>query len=270
MSPGTFSVKYSFESIIQAKLSFPHCWVHDGNMMNATLESEKCEKQAFNYSRGKVRSLTASSSSLVGCVCVRCEKVLFTWASRFKGQVEAKFQKAYWQLQPEIKHIFFLMWLLLLDLKIEYEYMTFFVTFMRVPEIENLIFSVLKKEQTPWQGLCTATNSEWTQEMHSGKIRRKGEKAFHFYNYFYNQKVSKYLLIYICHCGWGPTRVYQHSKASWAINQTHGVTSSATRLLQGLGALPFLITWCTPWGSKTLSTVDKNVSLILTLLKLPR
>lgn len=76
MSPSTFSVKYSFESIIQTKLSFPRCWVHDGDMMNATLESERCEKQAFNYSGGKVRSLAASSITAAGvCAKLRSWKV---------------------------------------------------------------------------------------------------------------------------------------------------------------------------------------------------
>ena len=31
------------------EIGFPCCWVHDRDMMSPTLESENCEKQAFNY-----------------------------------------------------------------------------------------------------------------------------------------------------------------------------------------------------------------------------
>lgn len=64
---------------------------------------------------------------------------------------------------------------------------------------------------------------------------------------FYIQRYQIYILIYIyAAVGSVLTRVYQHSKALRAVNQTHGVTSSVTRPLQGLGALPFPIAWCTP------------------------
>lgn len=62
--------------------------------MIATLESDKCEKQAFNYSGGKVRSLAAYSTSLGEYVSFKeagkCEKVLFTRASWIRGRKEAK------------------------------------------------------------------------------------------------------------------------------------------------------------------------------------
>ena len=75
--------------------------------MNATLESDKCEKQAFNYSGGKVRSLAASSTSLGEYVSFKvagkCEKLLFTQASWIRGQIEAKSPQ-----QPKMKPFLFL------------------------------------------------------------------------------------------------------------------------------------------------------------------
>ncbi len=108
--------------------------------------------------------------------------------------------------------------------------------------------------------LCQALNSALSMNS-LGKWSETETFPYIFIPSFTTEHI-KYISWFIyAAVGWVLTGVYRHRTAHRAVNQTHGVTSSATRLMQGLRALPFLIARCTPRSSTTLSTVDKNVFL---------